>query len=193
MTWLILLGAIASAGIGAIFESNRWLLTIITPILVAFLFFQAGVRLQYRLLRKFYIKIPSIHYQLLSIETKRKVIIIELTISNQYGKPSGISDWGLEIKSNDADKKWLKPISLGNEANMGYIQGKKNLMGSHYLQTNEPLTGYLCFEYTDIEYQNAKLFVFDDTGAYRSVPINEDTMVKMAKKSTSRSEDYHIE
>ena len=49
MKTLLLLGIVVSAGIGVSNEDARWLLTIITPCLIAVLFLVAGVRLQHRL------------------------------------------------------------------------------------------------------------------------------------------------
>ena len=199
MMWLIALGILTTAGVGIIFESNRWLVTIITPILVVFLFFCAGVRLQYRLLRKFYISYSTFHNQIISFAANQKAIIVELIISNQQSRPCGISKWRLIVKFiDDGHIKEIEPIILDNESDFKFLYGKKNLMDSQYLQTRQPLAGYLCFPYTtqlteQIENSSIKLLIYDDTGAYHIVPINEDTMVEMAKKSTARSEKYQVE
>ena len=49
MRMRLLLGIVISEGIGISIEDARWLLTIVTPCLIAVLFLVAGVRLQQRL------------------------------------------------------------------------------------------------------------------------------------------------
>jgi len=195
ITWLTALGIVASISIGSIIESNRWLLTTITPILFAFLFLCAGIRLQYRLLRKFYIRIPAIHQVLISEQSKRIALIIELTISNRQNSPSGVSDWTLGVQFvDDGHEEWLRPVSLDSGISIRSLQVKENLMGAHRLQPYEPLNGYLCFEYMGrIELEKSTLLVYDDTGAPHSIPIKAETMSEMAKKSTSRMEKYKVE
>ena len=195
ITWLITLGIIASISIGSILESNRWLLTTIAPILFALLLLCAGIRLQYRLLRKFYIRIPAIHQVLISQQFKRMAFIIELTVSNRQNSPSGVSDWILGVQHiDDGHEEWLRPVSLDSGISIRSLQGKENLMGAHHLQPYEPLNGYLCFEHIGkIELENSTLLVYDDTGAPHSIPVKAETMSEMAKKSTSRMEKYKVE
>ena len=88
----------------------------------------------------------------------------------------------LAIELENGDKKELPVMGLN---------GKTEANITLYLQPHEPKTVWLNFVYEVEPLQGSKkLYVFDALGAWCRVPINIDTMVTMAKKSTSRSGDY---
>lgn len=188
LMWLVILGVITTIGLGIFYESIRWLLTIVAPSLFALLVFCAGVRLQYRLLHaQFYLKIWDISYKRLTDikEPFKGSTSFCLTISNQQNKARGISRFVLEIEFEDGRKKELKPVD---------IDDKTEIETTLYLQPNDPKTMRLNFVYDELPIQGSeRLYVFDDMGAYQSVPINVSTMIEMAKKSESRSGEYKIE
>lgn len=190
MIWLLVIGIIATPTIGIFKEWEHW--PFLTILLIAILLLSAGVRLQYRLLRaKFYLKIWGLSYQMLSDplsqpkEPFKGSTSFELTISNQQDDPRGISKFILEIQFSDGTRKELSPMNLDNET-----EAETTL----YLQPHEPKTMRLNFVYDDRpKHGSEKLYVFDDRGAYCSVPINVDTMITMSRKSESRSGEYLIE
>jgi hypothetical protein len=188
--WLAILGIPVTAILGIVNERGRWLLTIITPSLAAFIVLCAGIRLQYRLLRaSFYLRIWNISYRLLSDPLKKAQykasMSFDLTISNQQDKPRGISKFLLGIEFQDGTKKDLYPMNPDNETEDKIVL---------YLQPHEPKTIRLNFVYDKRPVSKSEtLYVFDDRGAFYSLPVNVDTAIKMAKKSQSRSGDYLIE
>jgi hypothetical protein len=188
---LAILGISITAIIGAVNEESRWLLTIVTPSLAAFLFFCAGIRLQYRLLRaNFYLRLWNISYRLLSDPLDKNAYYkastsFDLTISNQQDKPRGVSKFALGIKFQDGTEKELRPMKSDNATEDKIVL---------YLQPREPKTIRLNFVYDKRPISKSEiLYVCDDRGAFCSLPVNIDTAIKMAKKSKSRSGDYLIE
>lgn len=185
---LAILGISITAILGAVNEESRWLLTIVTPSLAAILFFCAGIRLQYQLLRvRFYIKYDSYHEKLLALppDPFKESINFDLTLSNQENKPRGISKIMLQVELENGEKRELPPMESDN-------QTKANI--ALYLQPHEPKTIWLNFVCEHkLKEGSKRLYIFDDRGAWCRVPIDTDTMVTMAKKSKSRSGDYLIE
>lgn len=186
---LAILGISITAIYGAVIEESRWVLTIVTPLLVAIIFFCAGVRLQYRLLQsRFYIKYNSYHEVLLTppqSKLHKLSINFDLMISNQEKIARGVSKIMLQIELENGEKRELLPMESDNQT-----KAKISL----YLQPHQSETVWLNFVY---EYKqkvvSKKLYIFDDKGVWCRVPINVDTMVTMAKKSKPRSGDYLIE
>lgn len=188
---LAIFGIPISAILGIINEESRWLLTIVTPSLAALIFLCAGIRLQYRLLRaNFYLRIWNISYRLLSDPFNKNAhykasMSFDLLISNQQDKPRGVSKFVLGIKYQDGTEKELCPMNPDNETENKIVL---------YLQSLEPKTIRLNFVYDKQPILKSEiLYVFDDRGAFCSLPVNIDTAIKMAKKSESRSGDYLIE
>jgi hypothetical protein len=171
---------------------------VISLSLIAVLFLFAGVRLQYNLLRAFYIRIWGVDYQLLSKNPSKDpykgAISIDLTISNQQDKPNGIARFVLLVQYQNGRKGHLDPVSLNDNPEINILSDGRELIAPLYFQPHEPQTGQINFVHNErVEYKSEKLCIFDDRGTYHSVPIDVDTMVKMSKKSTARSEDYQIE
>jgi hypothetical protein len=185
--WLAILGIPITAILGIVNEEHRWLLTIVTPSLAAFTFLCAGIRLQYRLLRaRFYLRIWDISYKHLPAPYYKVSVSFDLTISNQEDKARGVSRFALGMEFQDGTKKELQPMNPDNET-----ESKITL----YLRPHEPKTIRLNFAYSKPQAvgKSAILYVCDDRGAFCSVPINADTLIKMAKKSKPRSGEYLIE
>ena len=186
MSWLIIIGIIANTSLGFINKWEHW--PILTVSLIAVLFLYAGLKLQYSLLRaRFYFKHRRYGFQLLSLPPSpfKASMSLELTISNQGREPRGISEIVLEIQTKNGIKKEFPPLNLDDQT--------KNIINL-YLKPHDPKTIPLYFIY-DVEPMpnSERLIVSDDRGSWCRIPINIDTMSKMAEKSKSRSGDYSIE
>jgi hypothetical protein len=133
---------------------------------------------------RFYLKFDGYDKKLLSLPPTpfKGSTSFNLTISNQDNVPRGISKFMLEIELDNGDKKELPAMNPDGET-------KANI--TLYLQPHEPKIVWLNFVYEVQPIQGSeRLYVFDDLGAWCRVPVNVDTMVTMAKKSSSRSGDY---
>ena len=174
---------------GAINEESRWLLTILTPSLAAVLFFCAGVRLQYQLLRvRWSIEYDSYHEVLLTpVQSKprRLSIKLDLMIANQEKVARSVSKIMLQIELENGERIELLPVESDNQT-----KAKISL----YLQPHQSETVWLNFvhEYEE-QVVSKKLYIFDDKGAWCCVPIDVDTMRKMVKKAKSDSGAYLID
>lgn len=133
---------------------------------------------------RFYLKFESIEWKLISRPTGpfKGSISFQLTISNQENVPRSASRFMLEIESENGDKKELPVMNLDGETEADITL---------YLHPHESKVVRLNFVYEVKPMQGSeRLYVFDDLGAWCCVPINVDTMVTMAKKSTARSGNY---
>lgn len=192
---LLMFGIGISAYIGIINKSNRYLLTIVALSLVTLLFLCAGVRLQYRLLRAFSIRILSFHSHLLAPDPFEGVFSIDLTISNQQDKPNSISRFLLLVKHKEGEQEELEPVSLSKPPEIKLPDDTTALEAPLYFQPHEAKTGKISFIYDEsfLEQKDKTLYIFDDRDTPHLISISEDTMAKMAKKSFSRKEQYRIE